>query len=695
MTKDVLCLGPGFPHKVRTVKKACSSLPAVSSARGAAPAASSPASLLPYHCRCFLPTPARAAARAAPYSRPGERQRHPAPLLRLAPSARTEAPAKTARLLLASSAFSSRTHCAARLSARPPSSNAAPLPAPPLRAACPGSPRQRARALPAPPVAAFPAGGAPATPAPGRLGPPPRELPRRRSSPQPPARAGRPSCPGLPRAVPSAPVRPPAPPAPPTARIAPAHRPACRRSINRALTVRARRLPPCAGRLPLLPSRRLPPPGLLVSPQPGLLRSSASAGSPAAASPLLPLRPSAPPSSARATAGRLAAALHRLRPQGRMAARLRPPRRLRLLRAGCGAPARRLCPHRLPCNPACRLRPVPASPLLNCIMMSSAAPAAAVVAPTSVAAVAPVLAPTSPFLASRPLAVAYGALPPPGSPIGSGASGDPASTSTEIVAPPPYGVAAPPPYGAASPMPYGSNSYGAVPVAPGAPPPPSSSWQVVSYGGAATSLQPPSGSAVAPLQQSYGAAVTPQPQPHGAAAASPYGAHVALDYGALAAGPPGEAWAALHTSFASQSQARAHSIRTDLGETKLGDLSITDYFNKMTGLADTLASVGQQPQDEEFTTYVLNGLDDDYDNLIENVHGRDDPLPPRELYARLLGHEQRIKARRVSPGFVSANAVTRGKPPKSSSSGGKTAPSSQQASRGNAPTITGGSRSVA
>ena len=60
-----------------------------------------------------------------------------------------------------------------------------------------------------------------------------------------------------------------------------------------------------------------------------------------------------------------------------------------------------------------------------------------------------------------------------------------------------------------------------------------------------------------------------------------------------------EAWAALHTCFASQSQARAHSIRTKPGETKLGDLSITDYFNKMRGLADTLASVGQSLQDEE------------------------------------------------------------------------------------------------
>ncbi|KAK1699133.1 hypothetical protein QYE76_015830 [Lolium multiflorum] len=41
-----------------------------------------------------------------------------------------------------------------------------------------------------------------------------------------------------------------------------------------------------------------------------------------------------------------------------------------------------------------------------------------------------------------------------------------------------------------------------------------------------------------------------------------------------------DAWTALHTSFASQSQARAHAIRTELGEAKLQDLSITDYFNK-------------------------------------------------------------------------------------------------------------------
>nr|XP_020161630.1 extensin-like [Aegilops tauschii subsp. strangulata] len=191
--------------------------------------------------------------------------------------------------------------------------------------------------------------------------------------------------------------------------------------------------------------------------------------------------------------------------------------------------------------------------------MSSAAPAAA--------AVAPVLAPTSLFLASRPLAAAYGALPPPESPIGSGASGDP-TASIEIATTPPYGVPAPPPYGVAP------TSYGASLVAHGALLPPSSSWPVASYGappphqpyaapprhpygppppqqsysapqpqpyvalqhqpypapygGVATSLQQPSGSAAAPPQQSYRAAAT-----------SPYGAPVVSNYGALAAGTPG------------------------------------------------------------------------------------------------------------------------------------------------------------
>ena len=59
-------------------------------------------------------------------------------------------------------------------------------------------------------------------------------------------------------------------------------------------------------------------------------------------------------------------------------------------------------------------------------------------------------------------------------------------------------------------------------------------------------------------------------------------------------------------------------------------------------MADTLASIGKALGLEEFTSYVLNGLGDDYDNLVENLNGHDTPIQPRELYARLLAMEQHI-----------------------------------------------------
>ena len=105
--------------------------------------------------------------------------------------------------------------------------------------------------------------------------------------------------------------------------------------------------------------------------------------------------------------------------------------------------------------------------------MSSAAPAAAAGAPTSVAATAaaPALAPMSPFLASRPLASAYGALPPTESPIGSHPTAD---SSAEFAAPPSQAAAVQPPYGVVA-----QPSGGVAPALYGAPP--QSSWPVASY----------------------------------------------------------------------------------------------------------------------------------------------------------------------------------------------------------------------
>jgi hypothetical protein len=53
------------------------------------------------------------------------------------------------------------------------------------------------------------------------------------------------------------------------------------------------------------------------------------------------------------------------------------------------------------------------------------------------------------------------------------------------------------------------------------------------------------------------------------------------------------------------------AIRSQLGEIKKRDLTITAFFNKVKSLAVTLASILQPLRDLEFTSYILNGLDND------------------------------------------------------------------------------------
>ncbi|KAK1695648.1 hypothetical protein QYE76_012345 [Lolium multiflorum] len=122
-----------------------------------------------------------------------------------------------------------------------------------------------------------------------------------------------------------------------------------------------------------------------------------------------------------------------------------------------------------------------------------------------------------------------------------------------------------------------------------------------------------------------------------------------------------DAWGTLDSSFSSQSMARSMAIRTKLGEIKKLDSSISTYYNKVKEMADILSSIGQPLRDEEFTSFILNGLDEDYEALVENINGRDTPPPPRELYARLLNTEQRrLKMHPDGPSDVVANAAYRG-----------------------------------
>jgi hypothetical protein len=93
-------------------------------------------------------------------------------------------------------------------------------------------------------------------------------------------------------------------------------------------------------------------------------------------------------------------------------------------------------------------------------------------------------------------------------------------------------------------------------------------------------------------------------------------------------------WAAISRSFASQSQSRVLYLRT-----RKGDMSIASYFSTMRGYADEMAAARKPLDDDDVVSYILNGLDADYNSLIEQVNEMTEMISPETLYSWLLDTE--------------------------------------------------------
>lgn len=82
-------------------------------------------------------------------------------------------------------------------------------------------------------------------------------------------------------------------------------------------------------------------------------------------------------------------------------------------------------------------------------------------------------------------------------------------------------------------------------------------------------------------------------------------------------------------------------FRLQLANHKKKDSSVADCFQMMKRLADTMASIGYPLHDEETMSYILAGLDSDYDSLVTSVTTRPEPISLDDLYAHLISYESR------------------------------------------------------
>nr|XP_040247964.1 uncharacterized protein LOC109759416 [Aegilops tauschii subsp. strangulata]XP_040247965.1 uncharacterized protein LOC109759416 [Aegilops tauschii subsp. strangulata] len=102
-------------------------------------------------------------------------------------------------------------------------------------------------------------------------------------------------------------------------------------------------------------------------------------------------------------------------------------------------------------------------------------------------------------------------------------------------------------------------------------------------------------------------------------------------------------WAALHDMFSSQNKARLMQMRFRLSNLKKKDLTATEYFNKMKGFADAMASIGKPLGDDEILGYMLAGLGSEFEPLVASITAREEPISLGSFYAFLVSAELRME----------------------------------------------------
>lgn len=80
-----------------------------------------------------------------------------------------------------------------------------------------------------------------------------------------------------------------------------------------------------------------------------------------------------------------------------------------------------------------------------------------------------------------------------------------------------------------------------------------------------------------------------------------------------------EVWEAIEVMYASQSRARVINTCMALATTSKGASTATEYFMKMNGLADEMASTRKKLEDEELVSYILVGLDIEFNPLMSAI----------------------------------------------------------------------------
>jgi hypothetical protein len=106
-------------------------------------------------------------------------------------------------------------------------------------------------------------------------------------------------------------------------------------------------------------------------------------------------------------------------------------------------------------------------------------------------------------------------------------------------------------------------------------------------------------------------------------------------------------WAVISKTFASQLRSYVLHLHNQLVATKKKEMSVTMYVSTRHGYADEMATAGKLLDDDDIVSYIVNGLDEDYNSLIEHINGMIDSISQETMYSWLLDIEARLASQRA------------------------------------------------
>ncbi|KAK0601981.1 hypothetical protein LWI29_029278 [Acer saccharum] len=102
------------------------------------------------------------------------------------------------------------------------------------------------------------------------------------------------------------------------------------------------------------------------------------------------------------------------------------------------------------------------------------------------------------------------------------------------------------------------------------------------------------------------------------------------------------AWKSLEKRYASQSKTCILQLKNQLHNTKRGDLSISDFVDKITHIVDNLALTGKPDDDDDLITIIMNNVGLAYEVTVNSAQAQDTSISLDDFIGLLLSTEMQL-----------------------------------------------------